>query len=183
MFSHLFVYILIFCSNLGIWKNSQLFMYCFCTGKDLYQSAQLEILGSPLAFCQSVFSGFACNLQYFGHMMRRSDSLEKDPDIGQDWRQEKGTTDDEMVGWHHQLDGHEFEQAPEVGGGQESLMCCSPWDCKESDTTQWLNWTELVSVLYYNLPGTASHRVWLCSQQIPGSQICCGLSCQCLRVR
>ena len=53
--------------------------------------------------------------------------IEKDPDAGQDWRQEKGTTEDEIVGWHHWLDGHEFEQAPGVGNGQGSLACCSPW--------------------------------------------------------
>ena len=58
-------------------------------------------------------------LQYFGHMMWRTDSLEKDPDAGKNWRQEeKGTTEDEMVGWHHWLDGHEFEQAPGVSDGQ-----------------------------------------------------------------
>ena len=55
------------------------------------------------------------------------------------WRQ-KGTTEDEMVGWHHWLYGHEFEQALGVGYGQGSLACCSPWSCKESDTTLWLNW-------------------------------------------
>ena len=48
-------------------------------------------------------------------------------------------TKDEMVEWHHRLNGHEFEQAPEVGGGQGSLACCSPWGCKESDTTEQLN--------------------------------------------
>ena len=52
----------------------------------------------------------------------------KDPDAGKDWRQKvKGTTQDEMVGWHHRLDGHGFEQAPRVGDGQGSLVCCSPW--------------------------------------------------------
>ena len=67
----------------------------------------------------------------------------KDPDTRKDWRQEeKTTTEDEMVGWHHQLDGHEFEQAPGVGDGHGSLACCSPWVRKESDTTQWLSWTE-----------------------------------------
>ena len=67
----------------------------------------------------------------------------KDPDAGQDWRQEeKGKTEDEMVGWHHWLDGHEFEQALGVGNGQGSLMYCSPRICKESDTTEWLNWIE-----------------------------------------
>ena len=67
----------------------------------------------------------------------------KDPDAGKGWRQEeKGMTEDEMVGWHHRLNGHEFEQAPGVGEGQGSLACCSPCGRKESDTTEWLNWTE-----------------------------------------
>ena len=65
----------------------------------------------------------------------------KDSDAGKDWRQEKGMTEDEMVGWHHWLDGHEFEQAWGVGDGQGSLSCYSPWDHKESDTTERLNWT------------------------------------------
>ena len=68
--------------------------------------------------------------------------LGKDLDAGKDWRQENGTTEDEVVGWHHQLDGHEFEQAPGVGDGQGSLVCCSPWGCKESDTTERLNWAD-----------------------------------------
>ena len=67
----------------------------------------------------------------------------KDPDAGKDWRQEeKWMTEDEMVGWHHRLDGHEFAQAPGVGDGQGGLACCSPWGHKKSDTTVWLNWTE-----------------------------------------
>ena len=58
----------------------------------------------------------------------------KEPDAGKGWGQEeKGTTEDEMIGWHHQLYGHEFEQA--LGDGQESLACCSSWGCKESDMT------------------------------------------------
>ena len=65
----------------------------------------------------------------------------KDPDAGKDWRQEeKGTTEGEMVGWHHRVDGHEFEQAPGVGDGQGSLVCCSQWGRKESDMTEQLNW-------------------------------------------
>ena len=64
----------------------------------------------------------------------------KDPDAGKDFRwKEKGMTEHKMVGWHHQLDGHEFEQAPGVDG-QGSLSCCSPWGCKESDRTEWLTW-------------------------------------------
>ena len=68
----------------------------------------------------------------------------KDPDAGKDWRwEEEGTTEDEMVGWHHWLNGHEFEWSPGVGDGQGGLACCSPWGHKESDTTELLNWTEL----------------------------------------
>ena len=67
----------------------------------------------------------------------------KDSDAGKDWRQEeKGMTEDEIVGWHHWLDGCEFEWTPGVGDGQGGLMCCSPWGCKESDMTKQLNWTE-----------------------------------------
>ena len=72
----------------------------------------------------------------------------KDPDAGKDWRwEEKGTTEDEMVGWHHRLHGHEFEQALWVGDGQRSLENCSPWGHKESDTTERLNWTELMGLV------------------------------------
>ena len=82
-------------------------------------------------------------LQYFGHLMQRTDSLEKTLMLGKiEGKEEKGTTEDEMVGWHHQLDGHEFEQALGVGDRQGSLACCSPWDHKESDMTEQLNWTD-----------------------------------------
>ena len=82
-------------------------------------------------------------LQYFGHCMRRVDSLEK-THAGRDWRQEeKGTTEDEMAGWHHWLDGCESEWTPEVGDGQGGLACCDSWGRKESDTTEWLIWSDL----------------------------------------
>ena len=75
-------------------------------------------------------------LQYSGHLMRRVDSLEK-TDVGRDWGQEeKGTTEDEMAGRHHQLDGLEFERTPGVGDGQGGLACCDSWGCKESDMTE-----------------------------------------------
>ena len=68
----------------------------------------------------------------------------KDPDAGKDWGQEeKGTTEDEMVGWHHRLSGHGFGWAQGVGDGQGGLVCYSLWGCKELDTTERLNWTEL----------------------------------------
>ena len=82
-------------------------------------------------------------LQYFGHLMRRADSLEKTLML-KDWGQEeKGTTEDEMVGWHHGLNGHESEWTPEVGDGQGGLACYNSWGCGESDMTERLNWTEL----------------------------------------
>ena len=66
----------------------------------------------------------------------------KDSDAGKDWGQEeKGTTEDEMAGWHHRLDGHEFEWTPGVGDGQGGLACCNSWGRKELDTTERLNWT------------------------------------------
>ena len=66
--------------------------------------------------------------------------IRKDTDSGKDWRQkEKGMTEDEMVGWHHRLNGHEFEQALGDGDGQGSLASCSPWSCKELDMTEWRN--------------------------------------------
>ena len=78
----------------------------------------------------------------------------KDPDAGKDWRQEeKGTTEDEMAGWHHWLNGNEFGQAPGVGDEQGGLTCCSPWGHKESDkTVTELNWTDFcISLAIYNL--------------------------------
>ena len=74
----------------------------------------------------------------------------KDPDTGKDWRQEeKGMTEDEMVGWHHRHDGHEFESTLGVGDVQGSLVSCCPWRCKESDTTGQLNWTNQKTPTYY----------------------------------
>ena len=69
----------------------------------------------------------------------------KVPHAGQDQGWEKGMMEDEMVGWHHWLNGHEFEWTLGVGDGQGGLACCSAWGRKESDTTEWLNWTELVN--------------------------------------
>jgi len=83
-------------------------------------------------------------LQYFGHLMWRVDSLEKTLMLGGIGGQEKkGTTEDEMAGWHHWLDGCESGWTPGVGDGQGGLACCNSWGRKESVTTEWLNWTEL----------------------------------------
>ena len=78
--------------------------------------------------------------QCFGHLMRRTDSLEKTLMLGNiEGRRRRGRQEDKMFGWHYRLSGHEFEQALGVGDGQGSLECCSPWGCKESDTTEGLN--------------------------------------------
>ena len=82
-------------------------------------------------------------LQYFGHLMWRVDSLEKTLMLGGRKQEEKGTTEDEMAGWHHRLDGSEFEWTLGDGDGQGGLACCDPWGCKELDTTERLNWTKM----------------------------------------
>ena len=81
----------------------------------------------------------------------------KAPDAGKDWRQaQKGMTEDEMVGWHCWLEGHEFEYSPGVGDGQGGLACCSPWCCKESDTTGRLNWKLCLPAV-----GKIQYRPWV----------------------
>ena len=98
-------------------------------------------------------------LQYFGHLMPRADSLENALKKKKEkvlivrkieGRRRRGKQD-EMVGWHHQLNGHGFGWTLGVGDGQGGLACCSPWGCKESDMTEWLNCTELYSP--WNSPG------------------------------
>ena len=74
----------------------------------------------------------------------------KDPDAGRDWGQEeKGTTEDEMAGWHHRLVAHEFGWTSGVGDGQGGLMCCDSKGCKESEMTEWLNWTDAFFWMFY----------------------------------
>ena len=101
----------------------------------------------------------------------------KDPDSGKDWRQEeKGTTEDEMVGWHHRLNGHEFEQAPGVGDGQGSLVCCSPWGRRVGH-----NWvTELNCIRVCELDGSKCNNViyiwWLyCGFEGEYPDLCSGV--------
>ena len=92
-------------------------------------------------------------LQYFGHLITKSWLVGKDPDAGKDWGQEeKGMTEDEMAGWHHQLDGHGFGWTPGVCDGQGGLVCCGSWGHNELDTTE-LNWTDfsLFAVLLFYL--------------------------------
>ena len=85
-----------------------------------------------------------------------------DSDAAKDWGQEEqGTTEDEMIGWHHQINGYEFEQALGDGEGQESLECYSPRGCEESDTTEWLNWTEGLLCFFGSLQlSGCSNNLW-----------------------
>ena len=79
-------------------------------------------------------------LQYHAQLMQRDDSLEKNPDDGKDWRQEeKGATEDEMVGWHHRLNAHEFEHTLGDSEAQGNMVCCISWGCKVLDMTEQLN--------------------------------------------
>ena len=86
----------------------------------------------------------------------------KDPNAGKDWGQEeKGTTEDEMVGWHHQLNGHGFGWTLGVGDGQEGLACWGSWGHKELDTTERLSWTELIFTKFtHTFTCTQIHQKW-----------------------
>ena len=87
-------------------------------------------------------------LQYFGHLMRRVDSMEKTLMLGKIEGRRRRGQEDEMVGWHHRLDGHGFGWTLAVGDGQGGLTCCSSWGHKESDTTERLNWPESLFCIY-----------------------------------
>ena len=102
----------------------------------------------------------------------KSQLIGKDPDAGKDWGQEeKGMTEDEMVEWHHWLSGHEFEQALEDSEGQGSLECCSPWGCKESDTTEWLNNNVIAFYKCFIYPWNKVHQ--FPKLMVEGCYICC----------
>ena len=92
--------------------------------------------------CSSEGLMLKLKLQYFGHLMRRVDSLEKTLMLEGLGQEEKGTTEDEMAGWHHWLDGHESGWTLGVGDGQGGLACCDSWGRKESDITEWLIWSK-----------------------------------------
>ena len=92
--------------------------------------------------CSSEGLMLKLKLQYFGHLMQITDPLEKPPVLGKIEGGRRKGWQNEMVGWHHRLNGHEFEQAQGVGDGHGSLACCNPWNHKKLYITEWLNWTE-----------------------------------------
>ena len=135
--------------RVGLWRNlsAEELMLLNCGVEDSWESLGLQgdptILKEISPGCSLEGMMLKLKFRYFGHLMQRVDSLEK-TDAGRDWGQEeKGTTEDEMAGWHHRLDGREFEWTPGVSDGQGGLACGDSWDRKESDTTERLNWTEL----------------------------------------
>ena len=110
-------------------------------------------------------------LQHYGHQIRRTDSLEKTLDAGKNWRQEKGMTEDKIVGWHHWLNGHEFQQSPGDDIGQGRLACCRPLDCKKLDKSESLNNQKIKCTVLLNINSIESfysHRslLWNCTKCI-----------------
>ena len=150
----IYIFYIYFCWELGCEESWVLKNWCFWT-------VVLEkTLESPLDCkeIQPVHSEGDHSWVFFGRNDAKAETpvlwpphakswlIGKDPDAGRDWRQqEKGTTEDEMAGWHHQLNGCELEWTPGVGDGQVGLVCCSSWGCKESDMTERLNWTDTLN--------------------------------------
>ena len=117
-------------------------------GEDSWESLELQDSNQPLlkeTNPEYSLEGLMLKLklQYFGHLMWTPDSLEKTLVLGKtEGGRRRGTTEDEMVGWHHRLHGREFGWTPGAGDGQGGLACCDSWGLKESDTTEQLNWTD-----------------------------------------
>ena len=106
-----------------------------------YKCLILNRINWHIKHMEFIMKYFVIGLKVF---LKSSWLIGKDSDAGRDWGQEeKGTTEDEMDGWHHWLNGCESEWTLGVGDGQGSLACCGSWGCKESDTTERLNWTEI----------------------------------------
>ena len=125
--------------------------YCFCFGSIPSFFLELFLHWSPVACWAPTYPGSSfLSILSFCLFKARILKWFADPDVGRDWGQnEKGTTTDEMAGWHHWLDGHASGWTPGVGDGQGGLACCNSWDLQESDTTEWLNWTELKESLVF----------------------------------
>ena len=117
--------------NSGVWEDSRVFLDC----------KEIQPI-HPKGDQSWIFTGGAnaeaeAPILWPPNVKRRL--IRKDPDAWKDWRQDKGVTEDEVVGWHHWLNGYEFEQVLGVNEGQGNLACCSPWGRKESNLPEWLN--------------------------------------------
>ena len=117
---------------LSMWSHSRTWLTWFSSSSSSRKQKKTNIQNATFICCLMLFFCFF----FFSLTLCKTDA-------GRDWGQEeKGTTEDEMAGWHHWLDGRESEWTPGVGDGQGGLVCCSSWGRKESDTTERLNWTE-----------------------------------------
>ena len=148
--------------RVGLWRrlSTEELMFLICgVGEDSWKSLGLQ--GDPTSpFWRRSALGFLWKndakaetpVLWPPHV--KSWLIGKDSDAGRDWGQEeKGMTEDEMAGWHHWLDGRESEWTLGVGDGQGGLACCDSWGRKESDTTEWLNWTELCNTGFTGAQG------------------------------
>ena len=139
------------------WKNKWLSTSSasLCEGELSFSKIPLWVSYRTLKELQPVHSKGDQSWVFFGRNDTKAETpvlwpphgkswlIGKDPDAGRDWGQEeKGTTEDEMAGWHQRLDGRESEWTPGFGDGQGGLVCSDSWGRKESDTNKWLNWTE-----------------------------------------
>ena len=137
----------------------------------------LRIPWTARRFNQSILKEISPRISWEEMMLKlkphaKSWLIGKDSDAGRDWGlEEKGQTEDEMAGWHYRLHGHEFELTPGVGDGQGGLACCNSWGCKESDMTEWLNWTELnhISEIFGQINGILyREETWKAHSCFPG---------------
>ena len=129
-------------------STKELMLLTWCVGEDSWESLGLHEIQPvhPKGNWSWVFIGRTdaeAEAPVFWPYDAKSWLIWKDPDVGKDWRQEKGTTKDETVRWHHWLNGHEFRWTPGVGDGQGGLAWCGSRGCKELDTTERLNWVHL----------------------------------------
>ena len=150
--------------KVGLWRklSAEELMLLNCgVGEDSWESLGLQ--GDPTIHSKGdqpwVFFGKTdakAETPILGPPDAKSWLIGKNSDAGRDWGQEeKWTTEDEMAGWYHRLDGPEFGWTPGVGDGQGGLACCNSWGCKELDMTEWLNWTKLVFMVRY----LKNHRI------------------------
>ena len=135
-------------SHIWMWEldlsTKELILF-HCGAEDSWESVPWTARRSNQAILKEISPEYSLEglmlklkLQYFGHLMQRANTG-NNPDAGKDWGWEKRATEDEMVGWHHQLSGHEFEKTLGDSEGQGRLVCFSPWGHKELDMTEWLN--------------------------------------------
>ena len=132
--------------RVGLWRKlsaKELMLLNCGVGEDSWESLGLKGDPASPSLRRSV-PGVHWKDQRWSWNSVKSWLIGKDPGAGRDWGQEeKGTTEDEMAGWHHRLDGHKFKWTPGVGDEQGGLACCNSWGLKELDMTERLNWTEL----------------------------------------